>query len=56
MMRTATLFGGLAPNWDVAWTAFRFLGPLALMLFPGRSANRLGLALILVWMIVGLFR
>jgi hypothetical protein len=56
MMRTATQFSGLVPNWDLAWTFCRLLGPLVLMLFPGRSANRLGLALILVWMFVGLFR
>jgi len=56
MTRTATQFSGLVPNWDLAWTFCRLLGPLVLMLFPGRSANRLGLALILVWMLVGLFR
>ena len=56
MIRTATLLGGLAPDWDLLWTVGRFATPVVLTFFPGRQANRAGLAIIAVWMIVGLFR
>jgi hypothetical protein len=55
-IRTATLLGGLAPDWNLLWTICLFAAPVVLMLFPGRQTNRAGLALITVWMIVGLFR
>lgn len=48
--------GTLMPDWPNAWLAIRFAAPLVLMALTGRTANRLGLALILVWMLVGLFR
>ncbi|MFN7389229.1 hypothetical protein [Brevundimonas sp.] len=48
--------GDLTPEWPTIWLVIRFAAPLVLMVFAGRTANRLGLALILVWMLVGLFR
>lgn len=56
MIRTATLLGGLSLDWSIFWTVCRLLAPLVLLLFPGRMANRLGLAAITVWMVIGLFR
>ena len=48
--------GTLTPDWPNAWLAIRFAAPLALMAVTGRTANRLGLVALLVWMLVGLFR
>jgi len=48
--------GTLAVEWSTVWLAARLLAPLALLAFPGRLINRLGLAAIAVWVIVGLFR
>jgi hypothetical protein len=48
--------GALATDWPTLWLAIRLLGPLALIALPGRLSNRLGLAAILGWVLVGLFR
>lgn len=46
----------LAPGWTTGWTALRMLLPLALVPVSGRLFNRLGLAVIAVWQLIGLFR
>lgn len=48
--------GTLAPEWSNLWLAIRFAAPLGLMVLTGRTANRLGLVALLIWMLVGLFR
>lgn len=48
--------GILTPEWPSIWLALRFVAPLALIPFAGRMTNRLGLAALLIWMLVGLFR
>lgn len=48
--------GMLTPQWPSIWLAIRCLAPLVLIPFAGRLTNRLGLAALLIWMLVGLFR
>lgn len=48
--------GTLVVQWSTIWLTVRLIAPLALLAFNGRLANRLGLAAIGVWVIVGLFR
>jgi len=43
-------------GWEEIWIGLRILLPLVLIAFPGRNAQRAGLSLFIVLLLVGLFR
>jgi hypothetical protein len=43
-------------GWREVWIAVRICAPLALLVFPGRSAQRAGLAAFVILELIGLFR
>jgi hypothetical protein len=53
---TGALTTGLATEWSTIWVGLRVVAPLALLPFGGRTANRLGLAAIVLLLVIGLFR
>lgn len=48
--------GGLPFDWHAVWAGLRIAAPLALLPFSGRLIHRVGLTVIVLLLIVGLFR
>jgi hypothetical protein len=56
MLTNLLLNHGLQANWNTLWLAMRAAIPLALLPFSNRTANRLGLGAMVIFLLVGLFR
>lgn len=56
MATNAFVNGGVPLNLNTLWLVLRIATPLALLPFSNRSANRIGLSVMAVFLLIGLFR